>query len=203
MDDDPSLPPDDQLPPDDRPDAAVSDRALSLANEAMFTVDLQVRRVRGHEPEDEVFVLRWWADLQFLIVALRRLRRAAQLGLHGLEETRAAIDGAIKAFDEDLPDLTVMRNVGEHIDDYARGRGRHREVRPGGLQVGGFDGTTFRWLNREPTIDEAEGPDRELNIDEAKRAAGRLYLAVRAAIKSAIRAERVRLWRVAAGSPTS
>jgi hypothetical protein len=45
----------------------------------MFTVALQRRRIRSKEPEDDVFVMRWWADLQFYIVALRRLRRAAEL----------------------------------------------------------------------------------------------------------------------------
>lgn len=191
MGDDEQLPPDHQLPADDRPAAAVSDRALSLMNEAMFTVDLQTRRVRGREPEGEVFVMRWWADLQFLIVALRRLRRAAELGKHGLLETKAAIEDAIRSFDRDLGDLATMRNVGEHIDDYVRetDRRRHKDVERGGLQVGNFDGATFHWL------------DRELNIDHARRVAERLYLAARDAIKAAIREERIRLWR-AAGGPT-
>ena len=60
-------------------DAAILERARSLATEAISTVALQRRRPRSTEPEDGVFVFRWWADLQFLIVALRRLRRAAQL----------------------------------------------------------------------------------------------------------------------------
>src|SRR5579859_2833960 len=53
-------------------DAAILERAKSLSNEACFTVSLQHRRLRTTEPEDQVFVFRWWADLQFLIVALRR-----------------------------------------------------------------------------------------------------------------------------------
>jgi hypothetical protein len=187
LDDDEQLPPDHQLPPDDRPAAAVSERALSLMNEAMFTVDLQTRRVRGREPEDEVFAMRWWADLQFLIVALRRLRRAAELGRHGLPETKEAIEGAIRSFDGDLPDLAAMRNVGEHIDDYVRERGRLRDVERSGLQVGAFDGTTFQWL------------DRELNVDNARQAAERLYLSGRNAIKTAIREERIRQWRASRG----
>lgn len=54
------------------------ERARSLANEATFTVALQRRRVRSKEPEDDAFVVRWWADRQLFIVALRRLRRAAE-----------------------------------------------------------------------------------------------------------------------------
>ncbi len=116
-------------------------------------------------------------------VALRRLRRDAELGKHGLPETKAPIEDAIRSFDRDLSDLATMRNVGEHIDDYVRESGRNRDVDRSGLQVGTFDGTTLQWL------------DRELNVDHARRTAERLYLAAREAIKAAIRAERVRLRR--------
>lgn len=174
---------DDELPTDDRPAAAISERALSLVNEAMFTVDLQCRRVRGGEPEDEIFLLRWWADLQFLIVALRRMRRAATLGLKGLSETAGEIEEAIRVFDQALPDLATMRNVGEHIDAYAvdEPKRHHKHVVRSQLQVGAFDGKTFRWLGGE------------LNVDEAQQAAERLYLRLRSTIKTCIRNERARL----------
>jgi hypothetical protein len=51
----------------DKPsDGAIVERALSLANDAMFTVKLQHRRLRTDEPEDEVFFFRRSADFQFL-----------------------------------------------------------------------------------------------------------------------------------------
>lgn len=43
-------------------DIAALECARSLANEAMFTVSLQRRRIRSDDPED-VFVMRRWADL--------------------------------------------------------------------------------------------------------------------------------------------
>ncbi len=63
-------------------DAAILERAFSLVNEAMMTIALQRRRVRSSEPEDETFVFRYWADLQFFIIAMRRLRRVAELVIH-------------------------------------------------------------------------------------------------------------------------
>jgi hypothetical protein len=81
----------------------------------MHTVALQVRRLATEEPEDETFVLRWWADLQFLIVALRRLRRAAGLAASADDEG-GRLRAAIERFDRRLPALAVMRNVGEHLD---------------------------------------------------------------------------------------
>jgi len=66
----------------------------------------------------------------------------------------------------------MMRNVGEHVDDYALDRGRHKEVNRKMLQVSQWDGTTYHWLNHE------------LNVDVAFKAAFELYSAVRAAKNS-------------------
>src|SRR5438093_5307352 len=60
-------------------DAAVIERAYRLANKAMFTVALQVRRLDSLEPQDENFVFRKHADWEFLIASLYRLQRAAQI----------------------------------------------------------------------------------------------------------------------------
>jgi len=129
---------------------------FSLVNEAMKTVDLQHRRVRSTEPEDEHFAFRYWADLQFLIVALQRLRRAAGIAAQ-VVSSKDRIDAGIKKFDKALPMLKVMRNVGEHVDDYAvdSPRRHHKHVTRYSLQVGTFDGTSYEWLNLSLNIDEA------------------------------------------------
>ncbi len=151
-------------------DAVILERARSLCNEACFTVALQCRRLKSTEPEDAVFVFRWWADLQFLIVALRRARRAAQIALR-VSSVAARIDAAITEFDSALPRLSKMRNVGEHIDDYAvdNPKRHHKDVARGQLQVGTFDGSVFRWL------------EHDLDIDVALKATERLFNAVKQA----------------------
>ena len=149
-------------------DAAILERAKSLCNEACYMVLLQRRRLQTIEPEDEVFVFRWWADLQFLIVALRRLRRSAEL----VAKRVPSVGDAIRKFDNALPDLAKMRNVGEHIDDYAVDhpkKRRHRDVGRRQLQVGKWDGKVFRWL------------ESSLNVDDALKAAEELLQAVREA----------------------
>jgi hypothetical protein len=152
-------------------DAVALERALSFASEAMWTIALQRRRVRSTEPEDEKFVFRRWVDLQFLIIALWRLRRAAELAC---KFSRGRdIPDALKAFDGALPQLRTMRNVGEHIDDYMAGTGRHRAVTEGMLQVGSWNGTVFKWLNLT------------LNIDGAHHAAKKLYASIRSFSKLA------------------
>ena len=153
-------------------DGAILERAFSLANEAMFTVALQRRRVTSTEPEDDTFVFRWWADLQFLVVALRRLRRAAELGRR-VPAGAKDLSAALKAFDVALPMLPLMRNVGEHIDDYALDNGRHKDISRRSLQVGAWDGATYTWLGAS------------LNVENARAAAETLHAAVRAALTTA------------------
>jgi hypothetical protein len=150
-----------------RPSAAVIlERARSLCNEAIFTLALQHRRLRTTEPEDKEFVLRWHADLQFFIVALRRLRRAVELGAE-VPRVSASLRAALTAFDNRLPGLAKMRNVGEHINDYMLGDGHTRDIQRGDLQVSTWDGAVFTWL------------DAKLDIDAALRAAEALFEVVR------------------------
>lgn len=151
-------------------DQAILERSLSLANEAIYTVSLQRRRVRSLEPEDEPFVLRWWADLQFLVTALRRLRQIVTLASCVPQVSGGLLRG-LEEFDNALPGLSTMRNVGEHLDVYAiddRNR-RHKQVDRHMVQTGTWDGTTYEWLKES------------LNVDKAYDAATKLYLALRTA----------------------
>ena len=153
---------------------AILDRMLSLCNEACFTVALQHRRLQTTEPEDAIFVFRWWWDLQFLVVALRRLRRSAAIG-EGIPAVSAKIKLAIDSFDKRLPDLAKMRNIGEHVDEYAvdAPRRRYRQVDRRQLQVGTWDGRVYRWIG-------------ELNVDVAKEAAEQLLFQVREAVRGLV-----------------
>ncbi|HSS05331.1 MAG TPA: hypothetical protein VLK89_09145 [Solirubrobacterales bacterium] len=150
---------------DEPSDAATIERAHSLANEAVHMVALQRRRLQSNEPEDETFIFRRWADFQFLIVSLRRLRLAARLAARS-ETNRAAIESAIREFDEALPELRKMRNVGEHIDEYAIEKGRDRSVSRLALQAGSFDNVALDWLGGRLDADEAlivaEAPHRAI-----------------------------------------
>jgi hypothetical protein len=140
----------------DPSDAAILERAKSLCNEACFTIALQHRRLQTTEPEDEVFVMRWWADVQFLIVALRRLRRSAELAAR-VPSISGDLRAAIRKFDNALPTVAKMRNVGEHIDNYGvdAPKRHHPDIDRRQLQVGTWDGTVFRWLGSELDIDDA------------------------------------------------
>lgn len=153
----------------DRPtEQAILERARSLTDEAVWMVWLQRRRWQRDEPEDEEFLFRRLADMQFLIVSLRRARRAAEIAAH-VPSAEGSVRDAIARFDAALPGLATMRNVGEHIDDYAIDSPdrHHKVVGRRMLQNASWDETTFRWLGQT------------LNVDEALAAVQQLFIAVR------------------------
>jgi hypothetical protein len=132
----------------------ILDRALAFALEGLQAAEVQLERARQEVSSGPGGAFLWWIDLQFFIVALRRLRQAAELALR-VPVQRAAMQQAIKAFDEALPDLLLLRNVGEHIDEYAVGDGFDSSVKWQQLQVGGWDGSTFEWLGTALNADRA------------------------------------------------
>src|ERR1700693_3515581 len=107
-------------------DAVTLERARSLAIEAMWAIALQRCRLLSAESGGAEFIFRWWVDLQFFIVALRRLRRAGELATHA-DSVAESMAAAIKTFDDRLPQLSRMRNVGEQIDAYAVGSPGRRD----------------------------------------------------------------------------
>jgi hypothetical protein len=139
--------------------------AHSAANDAVRAVAMQHYRVLADLHEDGAFFgakgFRQEVDLNFMLVALRRLRRAAILAAQ-VEGCQLSLLQPVRQFDEALPGLATMRNVGEHIDDYIMGsnKRRHRDVGPGsgGVRVwrpsesGGY---VFAWVGQEIDIDSA------------------------------------------------
>lgn len=148
--------------------AATYERARRLASIAIWAVQLQSRRLRAAEPEDADFVLRKWADFDFMVVALVRLRRAARLAAQ-VPELESSLLAAIETFDSTLPGLKRFRNVAEHIDDYAVDRGREQSVGRQSLEVSSFDaeGPTLHWLGSA------------LNATEALQLSERLFAAIK------------------------
>jgi hypothetical protein len=150
---------------------AIYERARRLANIAVWTVQIQRRRLSTDEPEDGEFIFRRWADFQFFIIALTRLRRAAALAAK-VPALASDIQKAIHEFDAAVPALKNMRDVAEHFDDYALDKGRTKSVRRAQLEVGSFNNTELEWLGYR------------LNADDALKAARRLFQKIKLAQSS-------------------
>jgi hypothetical protein len=163
-----------ELKPDIPSDGAILERAKSYGNIAIFTVKLQHRRLQSEEPEDEVFPLRYTMDFEFLVVALYRLLRSAQLASQ-VPLVKKDMETAINKFKMSLPFLTKIRNVAEHFDEYAlddhpnvdKRKRRHKKVSRRQLQVSKFDGKTYSWLGES------------VDIDATLKAAESLFLAIK------------------------
>jgi hypothetical protein len=134
---------------------------LTFALEGIQGADVQLQRAREDPSEGPGGAFQWWIDLQFFIVSLRRTRGAAKLGLQ-VPGQKKAITEAIAAFDRAVPNLHLLRNVGEHIDDYTLGKGRNSSIGRSQLQVGGWDGTIFKWLDVELNAEGALNAARKL-----------------------------------------
>ena len=107
----------------DLSEGAVVERAKSMANDWMWAISLQHDRIVNPRLQDQPFHPFGTqgfneADIHFLVIALRRLRATANTLEHVpqlWEDVRYAID----AFDARLPWLKRMRDVFEHLEDYA------------------------------------------------------------------------------------
>ena len=150
----------------DLSNAAVVGRAKSLANRWMGAVLLQHDRITKPRPQDKDFHpfkdLHPFgeetfneADVHFLVIALRRLRTVATTLEHA-PQVWDSVCNAIQSFDKCLPWLKCLRDVFEHLEDYAvdsncrRSRHSRRE-----LQVWSADENGMQWLGYDIDWKEA------------------------------------------------
>ncbi|HEV8325530.1 MAG TPA: hypothetical protein VG389_28235 [Myxococcota bacterium] len=140
---------------------------LSLANRAMWTIDLQVRRVRAFATDPTVtsnFVLQPVSDAEFLIFSLDRL-----LGIARQIDTMTAgaLRTALGEYERALPSLRRARNVIAHLDEYLRGDGRDQSVSVGSLSTTVLDAPNLQFAGLD------------FDLDAVMSAGGKLLAAIR------------------------
>ena len=150
------------MPPDNERIVATYEDARSLANIAVWSVELQIHRLKAEETEIPDFVMQPVVDFHFLVIALTRLRKAAELAAKTTD-----ISAALKEFDETLPDLKKIRNVLEHIDEYRLGEGRNKNVKANELQTVILNHDQIFWSGYE------------INPVKALQASDRLFNAIK------------------------
>jgi len=95
-------------------------RALLMMDAWMRAVELQ--HLRLHEPDAESWQTN--ADFDFYVTALKRLERGTVFATMNVV-SGSDLEPALAAFRTALPDLTKVRDIMEHFDDYQAGKGRH------------------------------------------------------------------------------
>lgn len=76
---------------------------------------------------------------------------------------------ALQEFDAALPNLETMRNVAEHIDEYAFGEGQDSSICRKSLVVASLNGEMWKWLDFEIDVGKALGDDGELELHRARK----------------------------------
>lgn len=136
------------------------EEANCLGNVACWAIELQVNRLECNEPEISEFVLQQVVDFHFLVTAIARLRKAADLACRASD-----ISDQIKAFDDAVPDWRQMRNALEHVDEYWQNKGQNKAIQSADLATISF-GPVIEWIGLE------------LNLRETLTAAHTLFRAI-------------------------
>ena len=127
---------------------------MRLASFAMWTLNLQLRRLRTTEPEDDEFIKRKVADFQFFLLALTKLRNAGKL-IRKIKSLESIITPNVRAFDSELPFLTSMRNVDQHFDEYALNKGHNKKIDNTIIEVMWINDETWNWLDYKINLQSA------------------------------------------------
>lgn len=142
---------------DEKPsDAATMEKAISLSKEYLHVATLQKNRLQKPCSEEYSFIFKYWIDLQFFILSLYRFRNMVKLAAK-IDSISIPVKNAIQDFDRGMPDLKIMRDVGEHMYDYGIDHERRhvKEINRKHLQSGTFDGIIFTWLDKKMNINSA------------------------------------------------
>ena len=142
-------------------------RAARIANEAGIGVMMQLDRIQlGQGSRDADALQRVPIDIEFLIASLWKMRLAGKLA----ESVIGRAWPALHEFDAALPDLKLMRDVVQHIDEYGQDGVRRRHVSPGtGQRIGrrwlhtmSLGEQTFGWLGGTLSYERARTASLEL-----------------------------------------
>jgi hypothetical protein len=138
--------------------------ALAFSHIAMEALEIPRKRllaVRAGEP-----IGPWWPDAQNFVIALNRLRNTIKI-MSRDPRVKKSINLKLKKFEAAVPSLTVMRDIGEHLDEQVTRSAKaiKHGVLAESIQIDSFDGHRLTWLG-----------DHSLNIDVAFASAMDLHL---------------------------
>ena len=153
---------------------AACDDALIVANNFVFSVAMQISRIREKRADVEPFVMRRFVDLEFLVVALTRLRRAANV-INLFPYTETKLSQAMEKYDKRLSGLKQLRNITEHYDDYLLKKCRNKKIDLKAIRSG--------YMTKCISYDSVEWMDFRLDLDECLAAAEELEISMKAARK--------------------
>ena len=159
---------------------AVYKDARILANIYVHAVAMQISRVRQEVSDSDLFIMRQFVDLEFLLVTLVRLKRAA-CAIREVPVAREAMQQVIKEYDRRLPALKNLRDITEHYDDYLLEQGRISKADRSGLLA-----RTIRsgLLTKIMSPESIDWMGYSMNLNEIMAAAEALFQEIKAIEKA-------------------
>lgn len=120
-------------------------RLRRLASFQMWTLKLQLTRIKVDNPFDEAFPLRIYADFYFMISTLKEYYNTGKQ-IEKLLPKSSKVEVALHDLYNCIPELKVYRNVLQHMDEYVIGEGRKQSIDPAQLETSIIEGTKLYWL---------------------------------------------------------
>lgn len=151
----------------------IIEMSWSFATEWIRGIHMFEYRLLHDLPEDKIFehkLFRDDVDLHCFLTSCCRLERAVTMayGVWDNVKEKQKLKEAIEIFKKETPYSSVLRNVGEHFDDYLLQRGKDKSIDSRGLRIYSVEfekGKTYEadWLNYK------------INLYQAVKAADALY----------------------------
>lgn len=145
----------------------------SFATEWIKAVHMFEYRLLHELPEDKIFenkTFRDDVDFQCFLISCRRLERAIIMarGAWIDQAEKKKLKDALETFKTKTPYLAILRNVGEHFDDYLLQKGNDKSVDSRGLRV-------YSVEKEETKAYKVKWLDFEIDIGQTTKAVDELY----------------------------
>jgi hypothetical protein len=153
----------------------IIEMSWSFATEWIKAVHMFEYRLLHELPEDKIFkhkTFRDNVDFHCFLISCRQLERAVTMAYGAWRDQveKQELKDALETFKRKTPYLVVLRNVGEHFDDYLLQKGNDKSIDSRGLRVYSVEfekAKTYKvnWL------------DYEIDIGQTIKVADELYKA--------------------------
>ena len=127
-------------------------------NDALHRIENR-ERPRSREANDiwqfEVYGSLLNSDFEILLVYLQRLKRLIFRIRKEAFQTESC-DAILQKFQQSLPDLTFLRDVQEHVDEYMVGSGKDASVNPREVMAFGVSPGSLIYLDKKVSVNEVK-----------------------------------------------
>lgn len=128
----------------------------------MWTIEMQLYRISNAETFDENFVLRRWADFQFLLTSIMNLRNICKSAIKS-HRRKTPLKIALKIFEAELSFVKEIQSIEFHIDEYLNSEEKIKSIMNNQLEVSFYQNKTLHWRGHSTELDKCHSECIALN----------------------------------------